>query len=223
MYKTRKNNFNFVRVLIMVIIIGTLIEICTSCDIEAINSMANDAKGSIVGVAFDCLFYDNEGQNFMTVHGEKIKIKHNIVTELDYKTDGLTTHTKTISSIISITIDGSQIESCGTTILFIEDGLTNDVDFNTEDVKNIVTESDNFMDNTGIASIVNKYKNVFGKPVVVVIQSQLGDPICAFSGESVYWEVCCDIPKTTKIMIDGKALYIHRANFQIIDKELINK
>ena len=31
-----------------------------------------------------------------------------------------------------------------------------------------------------------------------------------------------DLPKTTKLMIDGKALYIHRANFQIIDKSLLN-
>ena len=31
-----------------------------------------------------------------------------------------------------------------------------------------------------------------------------------------------NLPKMTKLMIDGKALYIHRANFQIIDKELLD-
>ena len=30
-----------------------------------------------------------------------------------------------------------------------------------------------------------------------------------------------DLPKMTKLMVDGKALYIHRANYQIIDKELL--
>ena len=70
------------------------------------------------------------------------------------------------------------------------------------------------------AKIVNKYKNAFGKPQVVVIQSQLGVPICAFSGKDVTWEIPDDLPKTTKLMIDGKALYIHRANFEIIDKTL---
>ena len=64
-------------------------------------------------------------------------------------------------------------------------------------------------------------KNKFGKARVVVIKSQLGNPIMAFSGDSVYWEIPEDLPKMTKLMIDGKALYIHRANFQIIDKELI--
>ena len=52
--------------------------------------------------------------------------------------------------------------------------------------------------------------------------SQLGDPICAYSGDDVYWEVSEDLPKTTKLMVDGKALYIHRANFQIVDKELLD-
>jgi hypothetical protein len=45
----------------------------------------------------------------------------------------------------------------------------------------------------------------------------LGQPIAAFSGDDVYW----DLPKMTKLMVDGKALYIHRANYQIIDKKLL--
>lgn len=69
---------------------------------------------------------------------------------------------------------------------------------------------------------MNDYKNFFGKGQVVVIQSQLRVPVCVYSGDDVYWEVRDDLPKTTKLMIDGKALYIHRANFQIIDKALIN-
>ena len=68
---------------------------------------------------------------------------------------------------------------------------------------------------------LNQYKNKFGKARVVVIKSQLGNPIMAFSGDSVYWEIPEDLPKMTKLMIDGKALYIHRANFKVIDKELI--
>lgn len=77
-------------------------------------------------------------------------------------------------------------------------------------------------DNTYIASIVNKYKNMFGKSRIVVVKSQLGQPITAYSGDEVYWEIPKDLPKMTKLMIDGKALYIHRANFQIIDKTLLN-
>ena len=42
-----------------------------------------------------------------------------------------------------------------------------------------------------------------------------------YSGKNVYWEVSTNLPKTTKLMIDKKALYLHRANFQIIDNKLI--
>ncbi|MFR7509818.1 MULTISPECIES: DUF5052 family protein [Blautia] len=59
--------------------------------------------------------------------------------------------------------------------------------------------------------------NDFGKSRIVVIKSRLGQPIAAFSGDDVYW----DLPKMTKLMVDGKALYIHRANYQIIDKKLL--
>ena len=55
----------------------------------------------------------------------------------------------------------------------------------------------------------------------MLIQSQLGVPVCAYEGDDVYWEIPDDLPKMTKLMIDGKPLYIHRANFQIIDTELI--
>lgn len=60
-----------------------------------------------------------------------------------------------------------------------------------------------------------------GKSRIVVIKSRLGQPIAAFSGDDVYWEVPEDLPQMTKLMVDGKALYIHRANYQIIDKELL--
>ena len=86
----------------------------------------------------------------------------------------------------------------------------------------IDSSSSSILDSVLIAGKVNSVKNAFGKPMVVVIKSQMGAPIYAFSGNKVYWEVQEDLPKFTKLMIDGKALYIHRANFQIIDKGLLD-
>ena len=118
-----------------------------------------------------------------------------------------------------IPIDGKEIESCGDTCIFAQDALKADVDFTQEDIES--NASGKITDNTAIAGVLNKYKNMFGKARVVVIKSQLGQPIVAYSGEDVYWEIPDDLPKFTKLMIDGKALYIHRANFQIIDKSLL--
>lgn len=99
-------------------------------------------------------------------------------------------------------------------------GLQPDVDFVQTDIYSQSTGK--LSDNTYIAGIVNKYKNYFGKSRVVVIKSQLGQPIVAYSGDEVYWKIPKDLPKMTKLMIDGKALYIHRANFQIIDTALLD-
>lgn len=180
-------------------------------------SEVNSLNGSITGNTYECQFYSNHGEKFMTMIGQKIDINENIVKEHVYTSNGWG-YAETLSSVITITVDGSEIESCGTTILFMEKGLKPDVDFKVQD---IYSSADGFGDNTIIANVVNHYKNAFGKSRIVVIQSQLGDPIMAFSGDSVYYTVCQDLPKTTKLMIDGHALYIHRANFQIIDKDLL--
>ena len=184
-----------------------------------LESKINDLQGSLVGNSYTCEFYSNSGEKFMTASGSRIDMKANVVKEKTYNDDDGWGYTKTLSSVVTITIDGSQVESCGSTVLFIEEGLKPDVDFQVQDIH---SDSQGIGDLTIVANVVNHYKNDFGKPTVVVIQSQLGDPICAFSGDKVYWEVSKDLPKTTKLMIDGKALYIHRANFQIIDKDLLS-
>ena len=98
-------------------------------------------------------------------------------------------------------------------------GLNPEMDFSTEVIES--NGGNGVTDNTAVARYLNKYKNYFGKSRIVVIKSQLGQPIVAFSGDDVYWEIPEDLPKMTKLMIDGKALYIHRANYQIIDRSLL--
>lgn len=191
----------------------------TGCDWAGFDNDIQEIKGSIKGCTYNCMFYSNTGERFMTVQGENISLSSNVVRERSYSEDGGWGYVDTLSSVVTITVDGSQIENCGSTVIFAQDDLEPDADF--EGIDSIESESNGITDWTMIAGVVNSYKNYFGKPTVVVIQSQLGVPICAYSGKDVYWEVCEDLPKTTKLMIDGKALYIHRANFQIIDRDLL--
>lgn len=200
--------------------LAMMMVLSTGCSIAGLTNRLNELSGNIKGNTYECQFYSNSGELFMTAEGENINMRPNIVDEYSYSETGWMI-TETMSSVITITIDGKQIESCGSTILFIEEGLKPDVEFDTTEV-DVSSDASGLGDLNIVAETVNKYKNYFGKPTVVVIQSQLGDPICAFSGQDVYWEVSEDLPKTTKLMIDGRALYIHRANFQIIDKALLN-
>ena len=182
-----------------------------------LQSRLHEIKGSILGNRYNAYFYTNNGTKFMEMSGSNIGFSNNVVKEKLYSGSD-SERVASQSSVITLTIDGHQVESCGSTIVFEEDGLKPDVDYKTEEIK---SSADSLMDINIIAGVVNRYKNVFGKPVVVIVQSQLGDPICAYSGKNVYWEVYNDLPKTTKLMIDGKALYVHRANFQIVDSKLL--
>lgn len=203
-------------------LLATIICICvitglTGC--AANDDYMNDVKGNLSGNSYTIYTYDNYGQKVMTTTGDKINIAGNKTKSKGYDSEGNETTSYDVSSVITILIDGKEIESCGDTCIFEQKGLKPEVDFTQEDI--ISHSTGKISENTYIAGIVNYYKNYFGKSRVVVIKSQLGQPIAAYSGDEVFWKIPDDLPKMTKLMIDGKALYIHRANFQIVDKELL--
>ena len=199
-------------------LLTAIISILVLSGCSMIDSELNDLNGHIKGNTYTIDTFDNFGTRTLKTHGTKIDIKPNVVTERTYN-DGWG-YTEALSSVITITIDGKQMISCGDTCIFYEDGLKPEYEFYLE---NIDSESTGAIDeNTLIAGKINSIKNQFGKSMVVVIKSQTGAPIYAFSGDKVYWEVPDDLPKFTKLMVDEKALYIHRANFQIIDKDLLD-
>ena len=220
MEKKKKSKWKIIAVVVgILLVIAALIVLLQSCGLAGFSSKLGDIKGKLIGNSFDCYFYDNSGNKYLTVSGKKINMEGNVVEDAQINSkDGSVGTTYDLSAVITINVDGKQIQSCGDTVIFEEKGLDPDATFKLEDVD---SSSSGGSGTTYISNIVNKYKNYFGKAQVVVIQSQLGVPICAYSGKKVYWEVSEGLPKTTKLMIDKKALYLHRANFQIIDRKLI--
>ncbi len=187
----------------------------------SISQKVNDFNGHIFGNRYTIDTFDNYGSRVLTTHGSKIDISGNVVQQETYDNAADSTgYVNTLSSVITLTIDGHEMLTCGDTTIFYEDGLVPEVNFQLEAID---SESSSITDSTLISGLVNKVKNKFGKQMVVVIKSQTGVPIYAFSGRKVTWSIPADLPKFTKLVVDGKALYLHRANFQIIDKELIDE
>lgn len=187
----------------------------------SISQKVNDFNGHIFGNRYTIDTFDNYGSRVLTTHGSKIDISGNVVQQETYDNAADSTgYVNTLSSVITLTIDGHEMLTCGDTTIFYEDGLVPEVNFQLEVID---SESSSITDSTLISGLVNKVKNKFGKQMVVVIKSQTGVPIYAFSGRKVTWSIPADLPKFTKLVVDGKALYLHRANFQIIDKELIDE
>ena len=207
------------RLTLLTIMVLVLTITMSGCGLAFLESQMNALKGSLVGESYNITSYDNYGAKTIEISGEKVDISGNYVKNEGKDDDGNKYTTDSLTSVLTITIDGKQFESCGDTLIFAQKDLEPEVDFSLDDINSTSSGISNL---TSISKVVNKYKNYFGKPQVVVIESQMGIPICAYSGKKVYWEIPNDLPKMTKLMIDGKALYIHRANYKIVDKSLIS-
>ena len=210
MHKTRRA--------VAVVVVMLMVAGLAGC--AKLQSGIHDLHGSIIGNEYYIDVFDNTGIRTLRSHGKRIDIDNNIVEEETYSSSSDEWYsTKTLSSVITITIDGKQLISCGDTCVFYDKRLIPEYEFYLD---NIESDSSGILDSTLISGRVNSIKNEFGKPMVVIIKSQMGAPIYAFSGDKVFWDIEEDLPRFTKLMIDGKALYIHRANFQIIDKSLLD-
>ena len=169
-------------------------------------------KGELVGQHFTITTYDDYANKTLSIEGKKVTVG---LLENSANFDAESTDFK--SEVLEITINGKQMFQVGNTVIFEEDGL-NVVEH--YDIK------DEIKANSGGGYVpfdraVNKLKNELGKKKTIIISSQQRVPIGVYQGDDVYVTIPEDLPKMTRLNIDGKALYIHRANYVIIDTEMI--
>ena len=86
-------------------------------------STLNDIKGSLIGNEYTIYTYDNFGNQVLETSGKKIDISGNPVRTTSYDSEGNVITGYELSSVITITIDGDEIQSCGDTCIFIEKGF----------------------------------------------------------------------------------------------------
>lgn len=201
-------------IVLSLVIVLTLALSLSGC--SWLDSQIKDLKGELIGNSFDISIYDNFGNNTLNISGDKVQVDANTVEVMSVDSSGNWTTTYEMSSVLSNTIDGDNMEQVGNTVIYAERGLNKITDFELPD--NIETSGGTF---NLLDRNINDIKNLIGTPKVVVISSQLGVPIAVYGGEKVYYEIPDDLPKMTKLIVDDKALYIHRANYIIIDTAMI--
>lgn len=206
-----KSKRKYFMVLLLVVAVAFNMTGCAWLDSEIA-----DMKGELIGNSFDVSIYDNFGTNILNIHGDKVQVNNNVVEVKSVDSDGTWSTTYEMSSVTSNTIDGSNMEQVGNTVIYAEKGLNKITDF--ELPTDITTSGGTF---NLLDRNINSIKNIIGTSKVVVISSQLGVPIAVYGGEKVYYEIPDDLPKFTKLSIDGKALYINRANYIILDTKMI--
>lgn len=188
------------RRLFCLLVAACLLTVCLG-GCAAVRSWIGVLKGELFGNDYEIRQYDDFGNLVFTVHGDRVAMD----CELDENGE--------VSSYIDITVDGDSWKHVGSTLVFAQNGVDMITDFQ------IPEEMENSGTGTGLMAIdreINRYANLFGKKMVVLVSSQNGTPIGLFQGDSCYTEVPGDLPKTTLINIDGKLVYVHRANVDII-------
>lgn len=197
--------------------LGGIIVLGSIAGCAMLDNSLNNIRGALIGQAFDMEFYDDYGNNTMDIKGSKITI--GVVTNsVTSKTSDGTTETKEEqTSVLDMTINGKQMYQVGNTMVALEEGLEM---IDGADIPSSITS------NSGGGFVpfdrkINNIKNMLGTGKIVVISSQQGVPIGVIKGQDVYFEVPKNLPKMTRLVVDGKSCYIHRANYLILDSSLI--
>ena len=169
-------------------------------------------RGDLVGGNYQISVYDHYANKTLTLDGSKITVG---LLENDAYNDVESTGFE--SSVLEITVNGKQMIQVGNTVIFAQEGLDmiEDYDVPTEIA---VNNGGGFVP---FDRFINDLKNKIGKEKIVIVSSQMGIPIGVYQGEDVYVTVPDNLPKMTRLNIDGKSLYIHRANYVILDTEMI--
>lgn len=171
------------------------------------NNFISKMKGELVGNNYTITSYDNNGSKVFTVKGDKITL------------DGTSDTSGEMSSYIKITVDGYEWQHVGGTLVFAQGGVDMITDFQLPDeIESIKDVTTGLM---GVDKIINNYRNKIGRDMVVIVSSQDNVPIGLFQGNSCYYEIPDDLPKTTRINIDGKSVYVYRGVIDIIPAGLL--
>ncbi len=183
-----------------------LLSAFTGC--AAIGAYFSKLTGELFGNDYTIRQYDDFGNLVFTIYGDRVAME----CELDENGE--------VTSYIDITIDGHSWKHVGSTLVFAQGGVDMITDFQVPEHMQTGGSS------TGLMAIdrrINEYANLFGKKQVVLVSSQNGTPVALFQGNDCYTEIPGDLPKTTLIHIDGKLVYVHRANVDIIPAALFEE
>lgn len=157
--------------------------------------------------------YDEESNIIDKITGESVSLKSDKEFELkDAEGD-----TVKKSSVINLTVGGSEILHVGSSLIMHEQGLDNVYEQYAENI-----DIENFDRSVPFVNrMVNDMKNLTkGKSKVVLIRSQSGQPLAAFAGDNVSY-FATDVDKSTSLLIDDQYLFIYRCDYTIYDQDLL--
>lgn len=167
------------------------------------------------GIPATITTYDQNGDLIDRVHGESFQVS---LDERFYTTsvnsDGSVT--KTPGDVMLISVGSSHISHVGSTMIWAEDGVTAVAGADTKvDIKN-TAQGVPWLNN-----LLEYNRNLWkGKAKTLLVRSQDGKPIAVYAANEVE-VVGTAVPKSTMFRLDGKRLFVYRADYTMYDTELL--
>lgn len=187
------------------LIVSLLLSLMTAgCTKE--RSALKDTQADLLGLSRSISVYDFSGTRTEYYEGDNVRLD---------KSD--------VANAILITMDGRSMTMVGNTALILEKGIENKLDDPefAKEFENIQTELTKPLGGGSGFTFLDRRWNklisgVSGLNRILIVKSESGKIIGVFQGKNVLLE-SSDLEKTTKILIDGKRMHLHRTNYTIIE------
>lgn len=165
------------------------------------------------GMPATAQFFAKDGHVMMTVKGTSLRVARDDRFDTS-NSDGTS---KNDSSVLMISIGNSHVSHVGSTMVMAQDGLVK-VSDKIPDGQFDITSTQR--GTPWLNDLREKYQNLWqGKSKTIIIRSQDDMPIAIYAGNEV--EIAAtDVPKSTLYRIDGKYLFVYRANLTSCDNDI---
>ena len=172
----------------------------------------DDLNRSLNGTSATMMTFDQFGNPIDTVHGESFDVRRDEKFDTTASDGG----SNKDSSVLNISLGDDHIFHVGSTLILAEDGLVK-----VSDAPSQVDLENSEPGHPWLNNLIENHRNLWkGKAKTIMIRSQNGTPIAVYAGDEV--EVFNpDIPKATWFQVDGKFLFVYRADYTVYDTDLL--
>ena len=193
-------------------IIATLFGVASGAQFLKFNF--SDLKSKLNGREITIRTFDEESHVIDSISGKSVMIERDTKFDSSNPNGGLNKD----SSVLKITIGKNEMTHVGSSLVMVEDGLT--------DVFSEYTKTVNIQNLDRSIPIINSMMNSLrnnstGAAKMILIRSQNGTPLATYLGTHVS-TFAVDIPKTTAFLIDDKVLLVYRCDYSVYDLALFN-
>lgn len=197
------------------LIVGTVLILAMLTGCGAIDLFRKKLEMSLLGTNFKVLVYDDYGNNNLTLAGKNV----NIGLFANYA-NTTTAPSGFKSEVLELTINGRQMLHVGSTTVFAETGLETVADYDFEYLEDATAKGQAIF--IPLDRSINQMANLLtGDQKTIIVKTQLGVVVGVYQGNRVSVEIPGELPQTTRLVVDGKSLYIYRADYEIFDTAML--